>query len=225
MDMDEVVARLSTPTVRVFSQGLALGVVVTVLITVPQISSLRGSLQDLRSNAAQCSSELNEKADNATNLQTTLSSVVTNLDTTNTRASELQQTVLRLKTGVTVEGTWRGTYTCGQSLTALTLAVTPDGQNAVRALFAFSPLAENPTAPTGFLLMHGTIGNNGSLSLSATSKDWVVRPTNYNIQSLQGHLSTDDDSVTLEGTISGQDHTATNCTNFTLERVEADSNS
>src|SRR6266542_1609907 len=71
-----------------------------------------------------------------------------------------------------LSGTWKGTYTCTQGATGLTLVVAA-GKGLATATFSFYPVAANPGVPRGRFAMTGTYT---SRSLDLEPDHWIARP-------------------------------------------------
>jgi hypothetical protein len=75
----------------------------------------------------------------------------------------------------TLTGLWRGEYTCGQGLTALTLAMNQNARGDVRAVMTFSAHPKNPGVPTGCFTMAGRY-NARSGALTLKQGKWLKQP-------------------------------------------------
>ncbi|SHN47088.1 hypothetical protein [Cryptosporangium aurantiacum] len=106
-----------------------------------------------------------------------------------------------------VTGTWKGTYTCNQGETGLTLTI--EGQDsALTATFEFYPTSSNPNVEKGSYKMGGNV-TDGRLALIGT--DWIEQPAGYEMVDLS---SSDFSGTTMNGTIDG----APGCTTFSVTR-------
>lgn len=122
--------------------------------------------------------------------------------------------------GAAIEGAWTGAYVCNQGVTGLTLSVAvdgaskePGGTSAVRALFEFYAVAENPDVPAGCFEMVGDYEpESGRLNLTATR--WLKRPENYVTVDLLGAV--DAEAARYAGAVRGF-----NCGGFDLSRAPA----
>ena len=117
-----------------------------------------------------------------------------------------------------VLGTWKGTYTCSQGLTGMTLIIT-QGQasdGGVDAVFDFYAVPSNPSVPSGSGTMHGTY-TGGNLTL--TWQAFIgTPPGGYEGTNLKGSLSGSGAAQTLGGTVTplSGGHA---CTTFSLTRT------
>lgn len=90
-------------------------------------------------------------------------------------------------------GTWEGTYTCGQGLTALKLVIEAKSTTDLDAVFLFSAHPQNPNVPSGSFRMKGNLEVFNSqdipdvLDLKATT--WINRPSGYVTVDLRGDVS------------------------------------
>lgn len=89
-----------------------------------------------------------------------------------------------------VTGTWEGTYTCAQGLTALNLTIreAPGSNNVLEATFSFSPHSSNPDAETGSFSMRGSY-SGGQLQLFAG--EWIDQPAGYETVDLRADVGSD----------------------------------
>ena len=94
-----------------------------------------------------------------------------------------------------LNGTWNGTYVCGQGLTNLQLQIDARSTDDIRAIFRFTPHPSNPDVPSGSFELRGHTNlisyyRNESdyyhLILNATN--WLNRPSNYVTVDLQGNI-------------------------------------
>ncbi|CAI7980002.1 conserved exported hypothetical protein [Frankia sp. Hr75.2] len=113
--------------------------------------------------------------------------------------------------GVAVDGTWRGSYTCAQGATGLSLRIAGTDPAALTAVFDFYPLPENPAVPRGSFTMTGSV-QGGRILLAG--HEWVSRPAGYEMVNLTGtpRAGTPD---RIEGDVDG----VGGCTGFSVERA------
>ena len=110
-------------------------------------------------------------------------------------------------------GEWRGTYVCGQGLTALSLTVASLNRSRVTAIFDFGPLKENPAVPHGRYEMSGDFNaKTGRLKLGAGK--WIEQPSGYFTVDLDGYLTASGARIT--GVVP-----AAGCSVFDLTRGQA----
>ncbi|MER7177089.1 serine/threonine-protein kinase [Streptomyces mesophilus] len=113
-----------------------------------------------------------------------------------------------------VTGEWRGTYTCYQGKTGLTLTMSEDS-GAVTATFDFYAVDTNPDVPSGTFAMKGTY-SGGRLKL--LGDHWIQQPEGY----LMAGLAADVDGAspqTITGTVTDDDGTPSDsCSTFTVAR-------
>ncbi len=95
----------------------------------------------------------------------------------------------------TLDGDWKGTYTCSQGETGLTLSISARG-NKLTATFSFYPVPSNPGVPTGSYKMEGTIKGN-KIDLSGT--EWINQPSGYSMIDVIGTL--DETNKTISGSM------------------------
>lgn len=116
----------------------------------------------------------------------------------------------------TVLGEWVGTYTCAQGLTGLTLTIAEATPTRARALFHFYADPQNPRVPTGCFTMDGSYDpTEGSLRLGG--KDWLLRPSGYQVVSFTGTV--DSEGRRFEGLVTGARARLPGCTTFHLARA------
>ncbi|WP_018501666.1 hypothetical protein [Parafrankia discariae] len=113
--------------------------------------------------------------------------------------------------GVAVDGTWRGSHTCAQGATGLSLRIAGTDPAALTAVFDFYPLPGNPAVPRGSFTMTGSV-QGGRISL--TGHEWVSRPAGYEMVNLTGapRAGTPD---RVDGGVDG----VGGCTGFSVERA------
>jgi hypothetical protein len=113
--------------------------------------------------------------------------------------------------GVTV---YEGQYNCAQGPTHLTIvAFTPDYQGVQQAVFAFSPMAENPNVPVGEFILSGRVETvpNGVLDLRQSR--WIRQPAGFQMVDLMGRVSSDGKSIHGRVILTG-------CTDFSVKRLK-----
>jgi hypothetical protein len=113
--------------------------------------------------------------------------------------------------GVTV---YEGQYNCSQGPTHLTIvAFTPDNQGVQQAVFAFSPMAQNPTVPVGEFILSGRVETvpNGILDLRQSR--WIRQPSGFQMVDLVGRVSSDGKSIQGRVIMNG-------CTDFSVRRLK-----
>jgi hypothetical protein len=97
-------------------------------------------------------------------------------------------------------GEWRGSYSCNQGETGLTLIITPSANGStVSAKFDFYPVPSNPGVPSGSFTMSGSYAS-GELRL--TQENWINQPGGYGMVDLVLNTAPGDDN-TLTGTVIG----------------------
>jgi hypothetical protein len=116
-----------------------------------------------------------------------------------------------------VLGTWKGTYTCAQGLTGLTLDIIQAQGNdgSLHADFDFYAVAANPGVPSGSGTQHGTY-LAGHLTL--TWQAFTTQPAGYVGVDLNGSLGGSGATQTLSGTVTGVSGGSA-CTTFALTRA------
>lgn len=109
----------------------------------------------------------------------------------------------------TLTGLWRGSYTCNQGLTQLSLTLVQKSSGKVTGIFRFSPGA-NSNARSGSYTVSGVVTGR---SLVLRGDSWINRPGDYEMVGMNAQLSaTDPDRI--QGTIHSP-----GCTTFTLRRT------
>jgi len=110
-----------------------------------------------------------------------------------------------------ISGTWKGTYTCSQGVTGLTLNLAVNAANEITAQFLFYAVAENPGVPSGSYNMTGlwTVPNLLDLAPQA----WVIRPQGYLMVPVEGSMLWNQGMI-YEGNIP---HTG--CSGFALKKM------
>jgi hypothetical protein len=117
-----------------------------------------------------------------------------------------------------LNGTWEGTYICGQGLTKLRLSIKAKTPTNIDAVFVFSAHVSNPTVPSGSFRMKGVYQSLDSedvpdtLELRATQ--WISRPRGYQTVNLQGTISPSEKRMV--GNVSA----SPSCSKFDLVKVE-----
>ena len=106
-------------------------------------------------------------------------------------------------------GHWRGTYTCAQGDTGLSLDVIATSDSQLTAIFHFRKIPENPDVPEGSYKMTGTL-EDGKLRLRRLA--WIDRPQGYVMVGLNAKV-TDAQPDELTGTVSN-----VGCQEFTITR-------
>jgi hypothetical protein len=115
--------------------------------------------------------------------------------------------------GALLAGEWKGTYTCNQGNTGLTLTIREESAPTVDATFFFYPVDGNPGVPSGTFVMRGTFDvSNGTLKLDPSH--WLDMPQGYVMVGLEGQLGFNGKSLNGKVLFSG-------CTDFALARSEA----
>ncbi|TAK47248.1 MAG: hypothetical protein EPO23_12480 [Xanthobacteraceae bacterium] len=74
-----------------------------------------------------------------------------------------------------VGGEWSGRYSCRQGITGVRIVLSPD---ALRGVFHFYAVPENPEVPEGCFRVSGSF-DPGSRILTLLAGGWIVRPRNY----------------------------------------------
>lgn len=85
-------------------------------------------------------------------------------------------------------GRWQGSYICSQGVTGLTVKLQGNKNGDIVGVFEFYPLPQNPRIQAGTYTVSGKYLSNNQLLLSPVN--WVNRPSNYIMVSLNGHAST-----------------------------------
>ena len=106
----------------------------------------------------------------------------------------------------TLNGKWRGTYTCLQGRTGLLLTIEDAIGGVFTGEFAFFPLPENPKVPKGRFAIAGTF-NATTGHVAVKGVHWIEQPSNYLMVDLSGTLSGDGRSIDGKIEFSG-------CTSF-----------
>ena len=109
------------------------------------------------------------------------------------------------------QGTWKGSYTCGQGGTGLTLELSALANGKLSATFLFYPQPSNPDVKSGSFSMEGNYDSNGNFTLNA--KEWINRPANYIMVDMSGKLDLNNNR--LIGNITHQ-----SCYSFELSKVD-----
>lgn len=113
-----------------------------------------------------------------------------------------------------ITGEWKGTYTCRQGLTGLTLTVSESTEDEVKAIFSFYPIDSNPNIPSGSFNMKSEYTENSTLNLKEVS--WINKPSGYVMVGLNGSFNSSFN--TYSGSV---ESTTANCTTFSLTKVSA----
>jgi hypothetical protein len=118
-----------------------------------------------------------------------------------------------------VLGIWKGTYTCQQGLTGLTLDIAQAQGNdtGLDAEFDFYAVAANPGVPSGRGTQRGTY-TAGHLIL--TWQAFTTQPAGYGGVNLNGSLTGSGPTQTLSGTVAAVSG-GTACTTFSLARTSS----
>ncbi len=110
-----------------------------------------------------------------------------------------------------LDGTWKGTYTCKQGLTGVTLNIVKNiSSDYITAIFSFYAVDSNPSVPSGSYNMIGVYQNDLALSLKSLS--WINRPSGYVMVDLNGQFNSSFSNFT--GSI-----LSTTCSTFSLSKV------
>ncbi|WP_199547201.1 serine/threonine-protein kinase [Streptomyces sp. N35] len=113
-----------------------------------------------------------------------------------------------------VTGEWRGTYTCNQGKTGLTLTMSEDS-GSVAATFDFYAVDTNPGVPSGTFAMKGTFSGT---RLVLHGDHWIQQPEGY----LMAGLAADVDGASpqkITGTVTDDDGAPSDsCSTFTVEK-------
>ncbi|WP_413989442.1 hypothetical protein ACMDCR_26310 [Labrys okinawensis] len=89
--------------------------------------------------------------------------------------------------GMTLTGTWKGSYVCGQGLTGLTLSVNKQDGAALLGTFHFYPLPSNPAAKEGCFAVAGHIFEDKRVFIGAST--WITQPKDYITVDLEGRIA------------------------------------
>ena len=65
-----------------------------------------------------------------------------------------------------LDGVWRGSYTCSQGPTLVTMEIDGAADGGVEAVFRFGPHPDSPGVPDGAALLGGTFHRDGTLELT-----------------------------------------------------------
>ncbi|NGO74631.1 protein kinase [Streptomyces sp. YC504] len=113
-----------------------------------------------------------------------------------------------------VTGEWRGTYTCLQGNTGLTLTMSEDS-GTVAATFDFYAVDSNPDVPPGTFAMKGTF-SGGRLELLGDR--WIQQPEDYLMVGLAADVD-GESPQTITGTVMNDDGTPSDsCSTFTVQK-------
>lgn len=105
--------------------------------------------------------------------------------------------------------TWRGAYTCGQGRTGVEVTMRPLGQGRLQGTFAFYPMQDNPTVPSGCFNITAQ-ADRATQSIRTRAGSWVRQPPGYSTVDLEGRM---DANGNWRGRVVGA---AGNCTTFDL---------
>lgn len=114
-----------------------------------------------------------------------------------------------------LNGIWKGTYTCTQGLTGLTLTLTGKSGGVVEGVFNFYEVETNPGVPNGSFNMIGAYSSTRKLTLNADESDWIEQPSGWRTVDLDGTVSAN--LSTYSGTVSSNTG-ASSCTSFSLTK-------
>jgi len=84
-----------------------------------------------------------------------------------------------------VTGEWKGSYTCNQGETGLTLKISAvsNDLNNLEATFTFYPLAKNLNAKSGSYKMTGKFNKETNV-IELKGTEWIEKPSNYHMVNL-----------------------------------------
>lgn len=117
---------------------------------------------------------------------------------------------------VDVLGTWSGSYTCNQGLTALVLEVySIDNSSEIRAVFSFSAHPSNPDIPSGRFNMAGSYSQQDN-TIDLKGKDWIERPQGYETVDLSGAFRTINSDQIIQGRVTAN---TPGCSTFELKKI------
>jgi hypothetical protein len=109
---------------------------------------------------------------------------------------------------VAVEGRWSGTYVCNQGRTGVQLTITGSGDDAVKAVVDFYPVASNPGVANGSYEMVGSYSAAGGLVLNPDY--WISEPPGYE---MVGLTAPPPRGGAMSGSVQGD-----NCSTFSVTR-------
>jgi peptidoglycan hydrolase-like protein with peptidoglycan-binding domain len=89
-----------------------------------------------------------------------------------------------------VLGEWKGTYTCQQGLTGVTVQFDAPGDPSGSARFEFYTAPGGPRVPNGIILYQYSF-DPASRQLELRSGRWIKRPATFNSIDISGHLTPD----------------------------------
>jgi hypothetical protein len=115
---------------------------------------------------------------------------------------------------VALSGAWRGSYTCAQGVTGLTLTIEA-GPHGVTALFDFYAVPENPTVPAGRFKMAGFYDSNAR-TLTLHPREWLRQPPGYLTVGIRAHV--DLEWGVMLGSVTGSTSETYGCTWVRLRR-------
>ncbi len=116
-----------------------------------------------------------------------------------------------------LNGTWEGSYICGEELTNLRLVIEAESATNIEAIFSFYEDNINESLPDGVFRMEGALevfdppSIPNILQLRATN--WVNQPSGYETVDLIGDVYPSQEKIT--GNVIGP-----NCTQFELIKQE-----
>ena len=114
-------------------------------------------------------------------------------------AASAQSPVWLRDDAVALTGAWGGVYDCSQGPTAVALDLRGDADGGLKATFRFSPVASNPTVPSGAYRMVGALYADGRVAL--IGERWDARPADYVMVDFEGWSDFSED--VLRGSICG----------------------
>ncbi len=123
---------------------------------------------------------------------------------------EIKSEFISKNFNLNLNGSWQGTYHCGQGITNLNLVITHDNSSKISAIFIFSSNKNNPSVPSGSFKMAGTYDNKtNKIILNAT--EWIDQPMGYFAVNLIGSVLKGDNKII--GEIANG-----SCSGFTIEK-------
>jgi eukaryotic-like serine/threonine-protein kinase len=113
-----------------------------------------------------------------------------------------------------IVGVWRGSYSCTQGETGLTLTIEETGTDGeLAATFEFYPFPDNPEAEEGSFAMLGSLAD-GRMDL--VGDHWIDQPTGYLMVNLSADI-TDPAPDRIDGSVTS-DQGLSSCTTFAVTR-------